>query len=189
MLKQRVSRENASSDVDLSVRVQHALVEVDVCVAPEPLELHEGSSSVCRMVVACPVVGTVAAGCAWARFTAFPVSLQSDKVPFAFWTISRRNASAAGLSTLPHSASPTPSPPHPQRTPIGAHAPSVAGVFDVRRDEEHGRRRHREQQNQQSAHMSSWARRAARRAGATGVDISGHLRCMAELARRHHATA
>ena len=79
MLKQLVSRENASSDVDLSVRVQHALVEVDVCVAPEPLGLHEGSSRVCRMVVACPVVGTVAAGCAWARFTAFPVSLQSDQ--------------------------------------------------------------------------------------------------------------
>ena len=78
MLKQLVSRENASSDVDLSVRVQHALVEVDVCVAPKPLGLHEGSSRVCRMVVACPVVGTVAAGCAWARFTAFPVSLQSD---------------------------------------------------------------------------------------------------------------
>ena len=79
MLKQLVSRENGSSDVDLSVRVQHALVEVDVCVAPEPLGLHEGSSRVCRMVVACPVVGTVAAGCAWARFTAFPVSLQSDQ--------------------------------------------------------------------------------------------------------------
>ena len=79
MLKQLVSRENASSDVDLSVRVQHALVEVDVCVAPKPLGLHEGSSRVCRMVVACPVVGTVAAGCAWARFTAFPVSLQSDQ--------------------------------------------------------------------------------------------------------------
>ena len=78
MLKQLVSRENASSDVDLSVRAQHALVEVDVCVAPEPLGLHEGSSRVCRMVVACRVVGTVAAGCAWARFTAFPVSLQSD---------------------------------------------------------------------------------------------------------------
>ena len=79
MLKQLVCRENASSDVDLSVRVQHALVEVDVCVAPEPHGLHEGSSRVCRMVVACPVVGTVAAGCAWARFTAFPVSLQSDQ--------------------------------------------------------------------------------------------------------------
>ena len=59
MLKQLVSRENASSDVDLSVRVQHALVEVDVCVAPEPLRLHEGSSRVCRMMVACPVVSTV----------------------------------------------------------------------------------------------------------------------------------
>ena len=71
MLKQLVSRENGSSDVDLSVRVQHALVlvEVDVCVAPEPLGLHEGSSRVCRMVVACPVVGTVAVGCSWARFT------------------------------------------------------------------------------------------------------------------------
>ena len=79
MLKQLVCRENGSSDVDLSVRVQHALVEVDVCVAPEPLRLHEGSSRVCRMMVACPVVGTVAAGCAWARFTAFPVSLQSDQ--------------------------------------------------------------------------------------------------------------
>ena len=78
MLKQLVCRENGSSDVDLSVRVQHALVEVDVCVAPEPLRLHEGSSRVCTMMVACPVVGTVAAGCAWARFTAFPVSLQSD---------------------------------------------------------------------------------------------------------------
>ena len=62
MLKQLVSRENGSSDVDLSVRVQHALVEVDVCVAPEPLRLHEGSSRVCRMMVACPVVSTVAAG-------------------------------------------------------------------------------------------------------------------------------
>ena len=79
MLKQLVGRENASSDVDLSVRVQHALVEVDVCVAPEPLGLHEGSSRVCRMVAACPAVGTVAARRAWARFTAFPVSLQSEK--------------------------------------------------------------------------------------------------------------
>ena len=86
MLKQLVSRENGSSDVDLSVRVQHALVEVDVCVAPEPLGLHEGSSRVCRMLVACPVVGTVAAGCAWARFTAFPVSLQStlQSAPLSF---------------------------------------------------------------------------------------------------------
>ena len=90
MLKQLVSRENASSDVDLSVRVQHALVEVDVCVAPEPLGLHEGSSRVCRMVVACPVVGTVAAGCAWARFTAFPVSLQSDQ----FFSVFRRIGAA-----------------------------------------------------------------------------------------------
>ena len=94
MLKQLVSRENASSDVDLSVRVQHALVEVDVCVAPEPLGLHEGSSRVCRMVVACPVVGTVAAGCAWARFTAFPVSLQSDQFfsvigLFAYFSLQR----------------------------------------------------------------------------------------------------
>ena len=93
MLKQLVSRENASSDVDLSVRVQHALVEVDVCVAPEPLGLHEGSSRVCRMVVACPVVGTVAAGCAWARFTAFPVSLQSDQ----FFSVFRPSLAATRL--------------------------------------------------------------------------------------------
>ena len=93
MLKQLVSRENASSDVDLSVRVQHALVEVDVCVAPKPLGLHEGSSRVCTMMVACPVVGTVAVGCAWARFTAFPVSLQSDQ----FFSVFRR----IGAATCP----------------------------------------------------------------------------------------
>ena len=96
MLKQLVSRENASSDVDLSVRVQHALVEVDVCVAPEPLGLHEGSSRVCRMVVACPVVGTVAAGCAWARFTAFPVSLQSDQ----FFSVFRPTGGGGTLDPL-----------------------------------------------------------------------------------------
>ena len=99
MLKQLVSRENASSDVDLSVRVQHALVEVDVCVAPEPLGLHEGSSRVCRMVVAYPMVGTVAAGCAWARFTAFPVSLQSDQ----FFSVFRPSIAATrpGVSAAP----------------------------------------------------------------------------------------
>ena len=106
MLKQLVCRENASSDVDLSVRVQHALVEVDVCVAPEPLGLHEGSSRVCRMVVACPVVGTVAAGCAWARFTAFPVSLQSDQFfsvigPFSGATRPVGNPSGAMLTPSP----------------------------------------------------------------------------------------
>ena len=63
MLKQLVCRENASSDVDLSVRVQHALVEVDVCVAPlvapEPLRLQKGSSRVCIMVIACPAVSHI----------------------------------------------------------------------------------------------------------------------------------
>ena len=51
------------------VRVQHALVEVHVCVAPEPLGLGEGSSNACLMLVACTVVGPVAVGCSWARYT------------------------------------------------------------------------------------------------------------------------
>ena len=72
----------------------------------EPLGLHEGSSRVWRMVVACPVVGTVAAGCAWARFTAFPVSLQSDQFfsvigPFSGATRPVGNPSGAMLTPSP----------------------------------------------------------------------------------------
>ena len=48
------------------VRVLHVLAEVDVCVAPEPHGLGEGSSNVCLMAVTCPVIGPVAIGCSWA---------------------------------------------------------------------------------------------------------------------------
>ena len=50
-------------------RVQHAMAEVGVCVAPEPHGLGEGSPNACAMVVACTVVGPVAVGCSWARYT------------------------------------------------------------------------------------------------------------------------
>ena len=49
-------------------RVQHAMAEVGVCVAPEPHGLGEGSPNACAMVVACTVVGPVAVGCSWARY-------------------------------------------------------------------------------------------------------------------------
>ena len=51
------------------MRVQHAMAEVGVCVAPEPHGLGEGSPNACAMVVACTVVGPVAVGCSWARYT------------------------------------------------------------------------------------------------------------------------
>ena len=51
------------------LRVQHAMAEVGVCVAPEPHGLGEGSPNACAMVVACTVVGPVAVGCSWARYT------------------------------------------------------------------------------------------------------------------------
>jgi len=76
-MRRLVRRENAPSDLDLAgVCTQHALAEVDVCVAPEPHGLGEGSSNVRVMVVACTVVGTVAVGCSWARSTAL---LRSQK--------------------------------------------------------------------------------------------------------------
>ena len=59
----------ASPDLDLSQRMEHMLVEVDVCVALEPHRLGLGGSNVSVMVVACPVAGSVAVGCSWARYT------------------------------------------------------------------------------------------------------------------------
>ena len=69
VMRRLVRRENASSDLDLAGACQHALAEVDVCVAPEPHGLGEGGSNVRVMVVTCTVVGLVAVGCSWARFT------------------------------------------------------------------------------------------------------------------------
>ena len=54
---------------------KHTLVEVDVCVAPEPLRLVEGSSNASGRVVASPAVAAGAAGCSGAGFTA---TLRSD---------------------------------------------------------------------------------------------------------------
>ena len=65
----------ASPDLDLFQRVEHMLVEVDVCVAPEPHGLGMGGSNVSGMVVACPVVGPVPVGCSRARST---VDIRSD---------------------------------------------------------------------------------------------------------------
>ncbi len=70
MMLRLVRREKASSDVDSPVRVQRALAEVGVCVAPEPHGLGEGTSNACVMAVPCTVVGPVAVGCSWARSTA-----------------------------------------------------------------------------------------------------------------------
>ena len=65
----------ASPDLDLFQRVEHMLVEVDVCVVPEPHGLGVGGSNVSGMVVACPVAGPVPVGCSWARST---VDIRSD---------------------------------------------------------------------------------------------------------------
>ena len=51
-------------------KTRYAMAEVGVCVALEPHGLGEGGPNACVMVVACTVVGTVAVGCSWARFTA-----------------------------------------------------------------------------------------------------------------------
>ena len=64
-----VSRERLRPISTSLVRVQHAHAEVGVCVAPEPHGLGEGSPNACAMVVACTVVGPVAVGCSWARYT------------------------------------------------------------------------------------------------------------------------
>ena len=64
-----------SPHLDLAQRVKHTLVEVDVCVAPEPLRLGVGSSNASGRVVASPAVASGAAGCLGAGFTA---TLRSD---------------------------------------------------------------------------------------------------------------
>ena len=81
VMRRLVHRENASPDLDSMVRIQHAMAKVGVCVALEPHELGEGSSNERVMAVGCTVVGPVAVGCSWARYTSdFPVAQDS----FAF---------------------------------------------------------------------------------------------------------
>ena len=76
-MRRLVRRENAAPDPDLADVCTASHVEVGVCVAPEPHGLGEGSSNACVTVVACTVVGLVAVGCSWARFT---VILRSRKI-------------------------------------------------------------------------------------------------------------
>ena len=75
-MRRRVRRESAFAPSPPRTACEaHRLVEVDVCVAPEPLRLVEGSSNASGRVVASFVVAAVAAGCSGAGSTA---SLQSD---------------------------------------------------------------------------------------------------------------
>ena len=58
-MPQLVRRENAPSELGLSQLCYCTLVEVDVCVAPEPHGLVEGGANVSRMVMGSAAVGAV----------------------------------------------------------------------------------------------------------------------------------
>ena len=64
-----VSRERVARSRPLCCVYSTRMAEVGVCVAPEPHGLGEGRPNACAMVVACTVVGPVAVGCSWARYT------------------------------------------------------------------------------------------------------------------------
>ena len=74
-MPRRVRRESAFARSRPRTACEAHAGEVDVCVAPEPLRLVEGSSNASGRVVASSAVAAVAAGCSGAGSTA---SLQSD---------------------------------------------------------------------------------------------------------------
>ena len=74
-MRRRVRRESAFARSRPRTACEAHAGEVDVCVAPEPLRLVEGSSNASGRVVASSAVAAVAAGCSGAGSTA---SLQSD---------------------------------------------------------------------------------------------------------------